>query len=111
MALLNAVSQSLSTGSMIALPLAFAGGIVAGMNPCCLALYPAAAGACCCKPSQAKRRTFGNALAFVLGIAIAVMTFGILRTVISAWHAGVAGAAQNRLITRHSVAFGTYARA
>lgn len=78
MAVLNAISQSLSAGNMIALPLAFAGGIVAGMNPCCLALYPAAAGACCCMPSQAKRRTFGNALAFVLGIAIAVAALGLI---------------------------------
>jgi len=78
MALLNAVSQSLTTGNMIALPLAFAGGIVAGMNPCCLALYPAAAGACCGVPSQAKRRTFGNALAFVLGIAFAIAALGLI---------------------------------
>lgn len=77
MALLNAVSQSLSAGNMVALPLAFAGGIVAGLNPCCLALYPAAAGACCGMPNQAKTRTFGNALAFVLGIAIAVAGLGL----------------------------------
>jgi len=78
MELLNVFSQSLSAGNMIALPLAFAGGIVAGMNPCCLALYPAAAGACCCMPSQAKNRTFGNAVAFVLGIAMAVAALGLI---------------------------------
>jgi len=78
MEVLNAFSQSLSTGNMVALPLAFAGGIVAGMNPCCLALYPAAAGACCCTPNQTTRRTFANAVAFMLGIAIAVATLGLL---------------------------------
>lgn len=78
MALLNAVSQSLSAGNIIALPLAFAGGIVAGMNPCCLALYPAAAGVCCGTSSQASKRTFGNAIAFVLGIAIAVAALGLV---------------------------------
>lgn len=71
-------SQSLSAGKMLTLPLAFTGGIVAGMNPCCLALYPAAAGTCCCLPGQAKRRTFANALAFVLGIAIAVTALGLI---------------------------------
>lgn len=77
MEFVNTLSHSLSTGNMIALPLAFAGGIVAGMNPCCLALYPAAAGACC-MPTHAKRRTFGNATAFVLGIAIAVAGLGLI---------------------------------
>lgn len=77
MALLNVFSQSLSIGNMIALPLAFAGGIVAGLNPCCLALYPAA-GACCCMPSQANSETFYNAIAFVLGIAIAVAALGLI---------------------------------
>lgn len=40
-------SQALAAGNMVALPLALLGGLVAGMNPCCLALYPAAAVACC----------------------------------------------------------------
>jgi len=78
MELFSAFSQSLSAGNVIALPLAFSGGIVAGMNPCCLALYPAAAGVCCGMPGQAKQRPFGNAVAFVLGIAIAVAALGIV---------------------------------
>jgi len=63
------LSQALSGGHLIALPLALAGGVVAGMNPCCLALYPAAAGSCCSvSEQQTIRRSFGNAVAFVLGI-------------------------------------------
>ena len=41
----------------------------------------------------------------VLGIAMAVMFFGVLRTVVDAWHAGVDASANNRLITRHAVSF------
>ena len=41
----------------------------------------------------------------VLGIAIAVMAFGFLRTVVTAWYAGVQASAANRLITRNSVSF------
>ena len=73
------LSQALSGGNIVALPLALAGGILAGMNPCCLALYPAAAGACCSmEESHTIRRSFGNALAFVLGIAIAIAALGSL---------------------------------
>jgi putative ABC transport system permease protein len=36
----------------------------------------------------------------ILGIAVAIMAFGLLRTVISAWYLGVTQAAPDRLITR-----------
>jgi len=41
----------------------------------------------------------------VLGIATAVMAFGLIRTIVGAWNAGVAASAANRMITRHSVSF------
>jgi putative ABC transport system permease protein len=41
----------------------------------------------------------------VFGIAVAVMAFMLLRTVVTAWNAGVEASAANRLITRHSVSF------
>ncbi len=41
----------------------------------------------------------------ILGIAIAVTAFGLLRTVYTAWHAGLDMAAPNRLIARHAVSF------
>ncbi len=41
----------------------------------------------------------------VLGIGVAVMAFALLRTVVTAWHAGVEASAANRLITRHAVSF------
>lgn len=39
----------------------------------------------------------------ILGIAIAILAFGLIRTVIAAWYAGVDAAAPNRLVTRNSV--------
>ena len=41
----------------------------------------------------------------ILGIAIAVMAFALLRTVVTAWYAGVDASAANRLISRHAVSF------
>lgn len=70
------LSQALSGGNLVALPLALAGGVLAGMSPCCLALYPAAAGACCSVESQPLQRSLGNAVAFVLGIAISIAALG-----------------------------------
>lgn len=39
----------------------------------------------------------------VLGIGVAVLAFGLLRTIVDAWYAGVAASAQNRLVTRNAV--------
>ena len=41
----------------------------------------------------------------ILGIAIAVMAFVLLRTVVTAWYAGVEASANNRLVVRNSVSF------
>ncbi|MCP4570049.1 MAG: FtsX-like permease family protein [FCB group bacterium] len=39
----------------------------------------------------------------ILGIALAVMAFGLIRTFIVAWYAGARAAAPDRIITRHAV--------
>ena len=41
----------------------------------------------------------------IAGIAIAVMAFGLLRTTVDAWHAGVDASSVNRLVTRNAVSF------
>jgi len=41
----------------------------------------------------------------IMGIAVAVIAFGLLRTVVTAWSVGVEASAADRLITRHSVSF------
>jgi putative ABC transport system permease protein len=46
-----------------------------------------------------KLRTFLT----VLGLTIAILAFGLLRTVISAWYAGVEASSASRLITRNSI--------
>lgn len=39
----------------------------------------------------------------VLGISVAILSFGMIRTVISAWYAGVDASSASRLITRNSI--------
>ena len=39
----------------------------------------------------------------ILGITIAILAFGLLRTVVSAWYAGVNASSSTRLITRNAV--------
>lgn len=39
----------------------------------------------------------------VVGIAIAILSFGLLRTVVGAWYAGVNASSSNRLITRNAI--------
>ena len=46
-----------------------------------------------------------RSLLTIVGVAIAVMAFALLRTVVTAWYAGVEASAVNRLITRHAVSF------
>lgn len=46
-----------------------------------------------------------RALLTILGIAVAVFAFGILRTILSAWYYGVQSSVPNRLIIRHAVSF------
>jgi ABC-type transport system, involved in lipoprotein release, permease component len=48
-----------------------------------------------------KLRTFLT----ILGLAIAVMAFGVLRTVVDMWYVGIEASAIDRLITRQSVSF------
>jgi len=46
-----------------------------------------------------------RSLLTVVGVGVAVMAFGLLQTVVTAWYAGVEASAANRLITRHAVSF------
>ena len=39
----------------------------------------------------------------IIGIAVAVLAFCLLRTLIHAWYAGVEASAANRLITRNAI--------
>ena len=46
-----------------------------------------------------KLRTFLT----VLGVSIAILAFGLLRTVVSAWYAGVEASSASRLVTRNAI--------
>jgi len=46
-----------------------------------------------------------RSLLTILGVGVAVMAFALLRTVVTAWYAGVEASAANRLISRHAVSF------
>ncbi|MDQ7788073.1 MAG: ABC transporter permease [Thermodesulfovibrionales bacterium] len=46
-----------------------------------------------------KLRTFLT----ILGVTVAILAFGLLRTVVSAWYAGVEASSATRLVTRNSV--------
>ncbi len=39
----------------------------------------------------------------VLGVAVAVLAFGLLRTVVSAWYSGVEASSASRLVTRNAI--------
>lgn len=39
----------------------------------------------------------------IMGMAVAILAFCLLRTVVDAWYAGVAGASPNRLVSRNAV--------
>lgn len=94
------IDQALAAGGMFALPLAFVGGIVAGLNPCCLALYPAMTATCCAAGATGTGRMVPRrAAAFVLGTAIATTVLGVLAAL-----AGHAVALMDRW-ARYAVAF------
>lgn len=76
--LVSALDAALRTSVATAIPLTFLGGLVAGINPCCVALYPLAAGTCCAVPAERMAMTFRRATAFAAGVAIATSALGLL---------------------------------
>jgi putative ABC transport system permease protein len=44
-----------------------------------------------------------RALLTICGVAVAVLAFGMLSTLVDAWYAGVSAAAANRLVIRHAI--------
>lgn len=93
------LSGSLAGGSLLTLPLALLGGVVAGLNPCCFPLYPAAAATCCATRSDCtaqgarKEAVFSRALAFVLGTALATSALGLVAALLGQTMVGLGGLA------------------
>ena len=77
-ALLESLRSAASAGGLVAVPLSFVGGVMAGMNPCCIPLYPAAAATCCAGRYDEPNAAFKNSGAFVAGVAAATALLGVL---------------------------------
>jgi cytochrome c biogenesis protein CcdA len=77
-ALLESLRSAASAGGLVAIPLSFVGGVIAGVNPCCIPLYPAAAATCCAGRCDAPNAAIKNSGAFVGGVATATAVLGIL---------------------------------
>lgn len=75
--------DALDAGSPVALPIALVGGLVMGLNPCCLALYPAAAASCCADSCHEprERTPLSRAALFMLGTATATTILGVVAAV------------------------------
>ncbi len=77
-ALLESLRAAAAAGGLVAVPLAFAGGVLSGLNPCCIPLYPAAAATCCAGPRDAPGGALRSSAAFVAGVAAATAALGML---------------------------------
>lgn len=91
MPIAEALRIALADQSGIALPLALAGGVVTGLNPCCLPLYPAAVATCCATPAPGIRRSAASATAFVFGVACATMLLGVAAALLGRTMTGLGG--------------------
>ena len=73
--------QALAAGGAWAFPFAMVGGLIAGLNPCCLAFYPAVTATCCAGAADGRRVLPSRAVAFVLGTALATTVLGVAAAV------------------------------
>ena len=77
--------DALGAGALLAVPIALAGGVVTGLNPCFLPIFPAAAAACCANreasEDQVRRLSLSAAVALALGLATATTLLGVLAAV------------------------------
>jgi cytochrome c biogenesis protein CcdA len=89
--LADLLAGALSGGNLVALPLAIAGGVVTGLNPCCVPLYPAAAASCCATRGDRARAALGPASAFVAGVALATTLLGIVAALAGRAMVGLGG--------------------
>lgn len=89
--LLDALRSATSAGGLVAVPLAFAGGILAGLNPCCIPLYPAAAATCCAGRRDERSGAIKSSTAFVAGVAASTAALGVLAALAGRALTGVGG--------------------
>ncbi len=71
-------AQMLDAGGIVVVPAALVAGIVAGLNPCCLPIYPTAVGTCAALRRDTVRTNLAMAATFVMGVSLASTALGIL---------------------------------
>lgn len=76
------VRSAMSDAGVLAFPLALVGGMLTGLNPCCVAIYPAAVAACCANRECASeasppRLDWRAAVGLCLGLAFATTVLGV----------------------------------
>lgn len=89
--LVDVLRSAASAGGLVAVPLAFAGGVLAGLNPCCLPLYPAAAATCCAGRCDEASGAIRSSAAFVAGLAASTALLGVLAALAGRALTGVTG--------------------
>ena len=90
-ALVDSLRAAASAGGLVAVPLALAGGVVAGLNPCCIPLYPAAAATCCAGRCDEPAAAIKSSAAFVAGVASATAILGVLAALAGRALTGLSG--------------------
>lgn len=70
--------RMLGDGGIVALPVALLAGVLAGLNPCCLPIYPTAVGTCVALRRDTVRANMGMATTFVVGVSLASTILGIV---------------------------------
>ncbi len=88
---LEALRSATAAGDLVAVPLAFAGGLLAGLNPCCIPLYPAAAATCCAGRCDEPNGAVKSSAAFVAGVAAATAILGVLAALAGRALTGLSG--------------------
>ena len=99
MSIASYFAETVAARGALAAPIAFVGGVISGLNPCCFPLYPAAAATCCAtRASGARepatllvRHSLPRSAAFVAGIAMATTMLGILAAWVGRTLAGFGG--------------------
>ncbi len=74
----DALTQALNVSSIAAIPIVLAAGLVSGLNPCCIPLYPTAIGAMTAFRRQRIRDNLGVSVLFIIGVSLASTILGIV---------------------------------
>lgn len=86
------IQAGLAGGGVVALPVSLLAGVVMGLNPCCIALYPAAAASCCAGGcAEPEKPPLSRALLFVLGTSVAMTALGIAAAIAGESMSGLGG--------------------